>query len=269
MPQKPSIALIGCGKMGSAMLRGWVASDIASKITVLEPNGLPEEFQNTPSIEGVSSATDLPPADIFILAVKPQIMNEVCQSLKGKTSKETLILSIAAGQKIGNFEKHFGPDQPVIRVMPNTPAAIGQGISVAVGNKNVSSEQRDLAANLLNSIGLVEWVADEDLMDAVTALSGSGPAYIFLLIEIMAKAGVQSGLPEGFAMKLARQTVIGSAALAAAEPDVPAEQLRKNVTSPGGTTEAALNVLMNGEMQELFDRAMSAATARSKDLSRN
>lgn len=269
MPQKPSIALIGCGKMGSAMLRGWIASDIARKIIVLEPHGLPEEFKNSPLIQDVNAAAaDLPPADAFILAVKPQIMNEVCQSLKDRISKNTLILSIAAGQKIGNFEKHFGPDQPVIRVMPNTPAAIGMGISVAVANKNVSTGQRDVAANLLNSIGLVEWVEDEDLMDAVTALSGSGPAYVFYLIDVMAKAGVQSGLPADFAMRLARQTVIGSAALAATEPDISAEQLRKNVTSPGGTTAAALDILMTGEMQELFGRALMAATARSKELSR-
>lgn len=264
---KPSIALIGCGKMGSAMLRGWIAADIASAITVLEPAGLPDEFKNTSLIRTVTAATEIPTADIFILAVKPQIMNEVCQTLKDKTSKETLILSIAAGQKIGNFEAHFGTAQPVIRVMPNTPAAIGQGISVAVANGNVSSEQRKIAATLLNSIGLVEWIEDESLMDAVTALSGSGPAYVFHLIEIMAKAGVETGLAPDFAMTLARQTVIGSAALAAAEPGITAEQLRKNVTSPGGTTAAALDILMNGEMQDVLNRALAAATARSKELS--
>lgn len=218
-------------------------------------------------IRAVNAATEIPPADIFILAVKPQIMNEVCQTLKDKISKETLVLSIAAGQKIRNFERHFGPDQPVIRVMPNTPAAIGQGISVAVANGNVSSEQREIASTLLNSIGFVEWVENESLMDAVTALSGSGPAYVFHLIEAMAKAGVETGLSPNFAMKLARQTVIGSAALAAAEADTTAEQLRKNVTSPGGTTAAALDILMNGEMQDVFNRALAAATARSKELS--
>ncbi|MGZ9096795.1 MAG: pyrroline-5-carboxylate reductase [Micavibrio sp.] len=267
MPQKPSIALIGCGKMGRAMLRGWIASDIAHAITVLEPAGLPDEFKNTTLIRAVTTAADLPPADVFILAVKPQIMNEVCQSLKDNTSKDTLILSIAAGQKIGNFEKHFGPNQPVIRVMPNTPAAIGQGISVAVANGNVSPVQKTIAGTLLDSIGLVEWINDENLMDAVTALSGSGPAYVFHLMEVMAKAGVQSGLDSDFAMKLARQTIIGSAALTAAEPDTKAEQLRKNVTSPGGTTAAALDILMNGEMQDIFNRALAAATARSKELS--
>jgi pyrroline-5-carboxylate reductase len=267
MPQKPSIVLIGCGKMGSAMLRGWIAADIARNITILEPAGLPDEFKNTSLIRAVNAATEIPPADIFILAVKPQIMNEVCQTLKDKISKETLVLSIAAGQKISNFEKHFGPLQPVIRVMPNTPAAIGQGISVAVANGNVSPAQKTIAGTLLESIGLVEWIDDESLMDAVTALSGSGPAYVFYLIEVMAKAGVQSGLSPDFAMTLARQTIIGSAALAAAEPDVAAEQLRKNVTSPGGTTAAALDILMNGEMQDVFNRALAAATTRSKELS--
>ncbi len=267
MAAKPIIALIGCGKMGGAMLRGWVASNIAERIYVLEPAGLPEEFQNTTSVQGLTSADAIPPADVVILAVKPQAMNDVCKTLSARISTDTLILSIAAGQKIANFEAHFGMRQPVIRAMPNTPAAIGAGITVAVANTHASDEQRETADTLLKSIGFVEWAKDESVMDAVTALSGSGPAYLFHLIEVMADAGVQSGLEPDFAMKLARQTVIGSAALAASESETSAAQLRKNVTSPGGTTEAALNVL-TGEMQDLFNRALAAATNRSKELSR-
>ena len=266
MTTRPAIALIGCGKMGGAMLRGWVASSVAGHIYVMEPSGLPAEFQGEQSIEWVAGADALPQADVIILAVKPQAMSEACKTLSSRVSPDTLILSIAAGQKIANFETYFGTHQPVIRTMPNTPAAIGAGISVAVANKNVSDEQKEIADKLLKSIGLVEWATNESVMDAVTALSGSGPAYLFHLIEVMAEAGIQSGLEPGFAMALARQTVIGSAALAAAEPDISATQLRKNVTSPGGTTEAALNILM-GEMQDLFNRALSAATKRSKELS--
>lgn len=266
MVAKPNIALIGCGKMGGAMLRGWISSDIAERIYVLEPAGLPDEFQNAPSIKGITSADDLPETDVLVLAVKPQAMGEVCRTLSSHVSADTLILSIAAGQKIANFETYFGTQQPVIRAMPNTPAAIGAGITVAVANAHVSDKQGETADKLLKSIGFVEWAKNESVMDAVTALSGSGPAYLFHLIEVMADAGVQSGLEPDFAMTLARQTVIGSAALAASEPETAAAQLRKNVTSPGGTTEAALNVLM-GEMQDLFNRALAAATNRSKELS--
>lgn len=266
MTDKPSLALIGCGKMGGAMLRGWIASNIAERITVLEPFGLPEEFRNAPSVNAITDAASLPPADIVILAVKPQTMKEVCEALSPKIPAGSLILSIAAGQKIANFETYFGTHQPVIRVMPNTPAAIGAGISVAVANQNTSDKHREIADKLLKSIGIVEWAKDESVMDAVTALSGSGPAYLFHLIEVMAGAGIECGLEPDFAMSLARQTVIGSAALAAAEPDISAAQLRKNVTSPGGTTEAALNVLI-GEMQDLFTRALKAATQRSQELS--
>lgn len=261
--KKPVITLIGCGKMGSAMLRGWRTAAIANKIFVIEPNGLPDEFHNLPDVTLTDSASA---SDIFILAVKPQIMNAICASLH--PAPDTLILSIAAGQKISTFETHFGAAQPIIRAMPNTPAAIGQGISVAVSNKNVTSVQKALAQTLLAAIGQVEWIEDESLMDAVTALSGSGPAYVFYLIEVLATAGTAQGLSPDMALRLARQTVTGSAALAAAEPETPADILRKNVTSPGGTTAAALKVLMqNHELEELFTRALQAATMRSKELS--
>ena len=269
-----SIALIGCGKMGSALLRGWIASGLVKHVYVLDPGGLPEEFEDdSPARVTFFDKPALfagahPPAPIFVIAVKPQIMDDVCGAIKKSIPAEALVLSIAAGQTIHNFENRFGTQQPIIRSMPNTPAAIGKGMTVACPNVHVTDTQKNIATTLLKAVGHVEWINDEKLMDAVTALSGSGPAYIFLLIEAMAAAGVKSGLDPSFAMKLARQTVIGSAALAESET-TPAETLRKNVTSPGGTTAAALDVLMSSPgMQELFDKAIAAATARSKELSR-
>ncbi|MDB5490642.1 MAG: proC [Micavibrio sp.] len=256
------VTLVGCGKMGSAMVRGWVASKVADTIYVIEPSGLPGDLQNMAEVELVEQTL---PSDIIVLAVKPQMMDAVCRTLAPGTAT---ILSIAAGQKIANFEKYFGDTHPVIRAMPNTPAAIGEGMTVAVANKNVTPGIRNIADRLLRATGRVEWIDDETLMDAVTALSGSGPAYVFYLIEVLAKAGEASGLAPVFAMSLARQTVIGSAALAGYDAETPAETLRQNVTSPGGTTEAALNVLMDGRMQDLFSEALNAATSRSKELSK-
>lgn len=271
--KKPDIALIGCGKMGSAMLRGWLAAKAENRIAVLEPAGLPDEFAAyapnpvTAYANAAEFAAHAPPVDVCVLAVKPQIMDDVCRAIAPSLPPNALILSIAAGQGIAAFEQRFGRFRSVIRAMPNTPAAIGKGISVAVANASTTGAQKSLATALLQSVGLVEWVDDESLMDAITAVSGSGPAYLFLLIETMAAAGEAAGLPKEFAMKLARQTVIGSAALAEAEPALPASKLRENVTSPGGTTAAALNLLMNGEWQDIMTRAVTAATARSRELS--
>ena len=269
-----SIALIGCGKMGSALLRGWLASGQIKHVYVLDPGGLPEEFEDeAPARVTFYDKPEMfagarPPASVFVIAVKPQIMDEVCHAIKKSVPADALVLSIAAGQTIAKFENYFGASQPVIRSMPNTPAAIAKGVTVGCPNAHVTSAQKTLADNLLKAVGHVEWIADEGLLDAVTAVSGSGPAYIFLLIEAMAAAGVKAGLKADFAMKLARQTVIGSAALADADL-LPAETLRKNVTSPGGTTAAALDILMAPSgMQDLFDKAIAAATARSKELSR-
>lgn len=269
-----SIALIGCGKMGSALLRGWLASGQIRHVYVLDPGGLPDEFED--EVPARITFYDKPetfagaraPASVFVVAVKPQIMDEVCNAIKKTIPPDALVLSIAAGQAIAKFEGYFGANQPVIRSMPNTPAAIARGITVGCPNKNVAPAQKALADGLLKAVGSVEWIEDESLLDAVTAVSGSGPAYVFLLIEAMAAAGVKAGLKPDFAMKLARQTVTGSAALAEADP-LPAETLRKNVTSPGGTTAAALEILMSPPgMQSLFDKAIAAATARSKELSR-
>lgn len=269
-----NLALIGCGKMGTAMLRGWLSSGIENRVYILDPAGIPEDLQDyvpnpvsffTDPAKFVSAA---PAADIFIIAVKPQIMGDVCRSIAKAVPRGALVLSIAAGQTIAAFERCFGTEQPVVRAMPNTPASIGEGISVAAANGNVSEAQKAQADAVLKSIGKTEWVDDESLLDAVTAVSGSGPAYVFLLIEVMAEAGRKAGLPGDLAMRLARQTVIGAGALARKETALPVSSLRQNVTSPGGTTEAALRVLMGGPMQRMFDEAIAAATARGKELSK-
>ena len=274
MPGKPkaspiNIALIGCGKMGGALLRGWLKAKITKHVHVLEPAGL-KGFGKSVTVhkDAASFLKAKAKADVYVLAVKPQVMDDVCRSIAAAIPSGALVLSIAAGQTISSFEKRFGAKQPIVRAMPNLPASIGEGITVAVANKRVSAKQKKQADSILRAAGLVEWVDKESLLDPVTALSGSGPAYVFLLIEALAEAGKKAGLTADLSMKLARQTVIGAAALAGAEPGIPAETLRKNVTSPGGTTEAALKVLMqNGDLQALFDRAIAAASARAGQLS--
>lgn len=275
MDKKPlDIALVGCGKMGSAMLKGWLDSKIIGRAYIIDPAGLPETFAEyapnpVTAYKSVTSFGDADiHADIFVMATKPQIMGDVCKQLAPFMPHNALVMSIAAGQTISIFENAFGKDQPIIRAMPNTPSAIGQGISVAVANAKATDEQKAQTTKLLQAIGIVEWLDDENLLNAVTALSGSGPAYVFLLIETMTKAGISCGLSEDLAKTLARQTVIGSAALAKAEPETEASTLRENVTSPGGTTEAALKVLMAEQgIQKLFDEALTAARDRGIALS--
>jgi pyrroline-5-carboxylate reductase len=204
--------------------------------------------------------------DTLMVAVKPQSFREAGASLKPFVGKSTLVVSIMAGTTIASLEKVCGGS--VVRAMPNTPAAIGRGITVAVAAKKVSATQRAVADALLRATGSVEWVAKESLMDAVTAVSGSGPAYVFLLAEELARAGVAAGLPVELATKLARETVAGSGELLH-RSDQSATTLRQNVTSPGGTTAAALEVLMGTDgMQTLLTRAVAAATQRSKDLAK-
>lgn len=252
------------------MLQGWLNSDITATYSIVEPYGQPDFTKSITTIAYGKTVADIKDqiadSDICILAVKPQMMMEVCEALKHVINKNCLILSIAAGQTIANFEDYFGADQPIIRVMPNTPAAIGKGMSVAVPNSYPTNEQKDIVTKLLNCSGKTEWVKDESLMNAVTAVSGSGPAYIFHLIEALAAAGEEVGLEPDLAMTLARQTVIGSAALAGSEADTPAKTLRENVTSPGGTTAAALDVLMDGRFQKILNEALTAAKTRGEEL---
>lgn len=266
------IGLAGCGKMGSAMVRGWLAAKLISQIDILDPNGLPPELALEEKItycknEDMFISTS-GTWDVLIIAVKPQIMDEFCAAISGAVPSNLAVLSIAAGQTIDSFKNRLGAGRPIIRSMPNTPAAIGKGVTVACATPNTDESVQHMANALLSAMGKVEWTKDEGLLDAVTAVSGSGPAYVFYLIETLAEAGVKAGLDKELSMSLARQTVIGSAALADHDADIPASTLRENVTSPNGTTAAALSVLMDGRLQNLMNEAIAAATARSKELSK-
>jgi pyrroline-5-carboxylate reductase len=261
-----TIALAGAGKMGCAMLTGWLAEGLdAGRVVVIEPTPSPEI--SALASKGVRlNPADTGTVETLVIAVKPQSFREAAAALKSRVAASTLVVSIMAGTTMKSLREVCGG--AVVRAMPNTPAAIGRGITVAVAANNVSTAQRGMADALLRAIGSVEWVDDEALMDAVTAVSGSGPAYIFLLAEELARAGVAAGLPERLATRLARETVAGSGELLH-RSDLSAATLRQNVTSPGGTTAAALEVLMGeGGMQKIMTRAIAAATARSKELAK-
>ena len=263
-----TIVLAGAGKMGGAMLTGWLAQGLdAKRVVVIEPAASPEI--RALAAQGVrlnASPKDAGAIAALVIAVKPQSFREAGAALKPFTASSTLVVSIMAGTPMALLEQICGG--MVVRAMPNTPAAIGRGITVAVAAKKVSTAQRAIADALLRAIGSVEWVEDEGLMDAVTAVSGSGPAYVFLLAEELARAGVEAGLPAELAAKLARETVAGSGELLH-RSDLAAATLRQNVTSPGGTTAAALEVLMDAAgLQQLMTRAVAAATARSKELAK-
>ena len=264
-----SLLLVGCGKMGSALLAGWLRKGVAREaVTVVEP--MAGKTVNDRFHVSVAAAADGLDADfapsVVVFAVKPQGMEDIVPDYSRFAGPATVFLSIAAGRTIGFLESHLGDDAAVVRSMPNTPAAVRRGITVACANGLVSAEQRAACQALLEAVGEVAWLEDEGLLDAVTAVSGSGPAYVFLLIECLARAGVDSGLDADLAGRLARATVIGSGELAR-QANEDATRLRENVTSPGGTTAAALDVLMGGDgLQQLMTRAVDAATRRSKEL---
>jgi pyrroline-5-carboxylate reductase len=265
---KGPIVLAGAGKMGGAMLSGWLAQGLDPKqLAVIEPQ--PSGEISALAVRGVRlnpTPADVGAAATLVLALKPQTFGEAGAMLKPFAGPSTLAVSIMAGITIASISQICGGG--VVRAMPNTPAAIGRGITVAVAANNVGSAQRAVADALLRATGSVEWVDDEALMDAVTAVSGSGPAYVFLLAEELARAGVEAGLPQELAEKLARQTVAGSGELLH-RSELAAATLRQNVTSPGGTTAAALAVLMAPEgMPSLLTRAVAAATRRSKELAK-
>ena len=263
-----TIALAGAGKMGGAMLTGWLAQGLdPTRVAVIEPQPSPEiSALTTKGIRLNPSAKDIGKVDTLVVAVKPQSFREAGAALKPFVGASTLAVSIMAGTTIATIGQVCGG--VVVRAMPNTPAAIGRGITVAVAARNVSAAQRATADALLRATGSVEWIDDESLMDAVTAVSGSGPAYIFLLAEELARAGVEAGLPEELATRLARETVAGSGELLH-RSELASATLRQNVTSPGGTTAAALDVLMAKDgLQPLMIRAIAAATKRSKDLAK-
>ena len=261
-----TLVLVGAGKMGGAMLEGWLARKLPpKKVVVLEPQ--PSKAIKAFGRRGVriNPKGEIGQVAALVIAVKPQTAPEALPPLKRLIGGGTVVVSIMAGRTLGFLEKHL-PGGAIVRAMPNTPAAIGRGITVGVGNARVKAPARRLAHALLAATGAVEWADDEKLMDAVTAVSGSGPANVFLLAEAMARAGVAAGLPSALAEKLARETVAGSGELLH-RSELPAATLRQNVTSPGGTTAAALDVLMGGYgMTPLMTRAIAAATKRGKEL---
>jgi pyrroline-5-carboxylate reductase len=265
---KGTIVLAGAGKMGGAMLSGWLARGLdAKRVGVIEPQPSGEiSALSTKGIRLNPTPKEIGTVATLVVALKPQTFREAAAMLKSFAAPSTLVVSIMAGITIASIREVCGGS--VVRAMPNTPAAIGRGITVAVAASNVSAGQRAVADALLRATGSVEWVDDEGLMDAVTAVSGSGPAYIFLLAEELAHAGVEAGLPQELATKLARETVAGSGELLL-RSDLASATLRQNVTSRGGTTAAALEVLMGPDgMRSLLTRAVAAATRRSKELAK-
>ena len=261
------LVLLGAGKMGSAMLEGWLARGLdPRKLAVLEPH--PTKAIQTLARRGVTinPRKKIFEASAVVIAVKPQNAPEAMPTLEPFVGKSTLALSIMAGRTVAFLQGALPAGTAIVRAMPNTPAAIGRSITVACANPMVSARQRKLASSLLSAIGKVEWASDETLMDAATALSGSGPAYVFLLAEAMASAGIAAGLPPALATRLAHDTVAGSGELLH-RSQLSAATLRENVTSPGGTTAAALDVLLGpGGLEELMTKAIAAATRRSRDL---
>jgi pyrroline-5-carboxylate reductase len=262
-----TLVLVGAGKMGSALLEGWLRLGLAGRnVAVIEPAPSPDlAALKAPGLLLNPDLRTLREPAVVVLAIKPQVAAEAIAPLRPVVGTATLVISIMAGRTLHFLSGALGSAGALVRAMPNTPAAIGRGITVAVPLRT-SSGQRQLAENLLSATGAVEWIEDESLMDAVTAVSGSGPAYVFLLAEALAQAGVAAGLPKTLAQKLARETVAGSGELLHRSV-LAAAALRENVTSPGGTTAAALDVLMaeNG-LKTLMARAVAAATARSREL---
>lgn len=258
------ILLIGCGNMGGAMLAGWLASPQVQKVDVVDPS-LPAHGDQRVQVHRDIPAS--PQADIAVLAVKPRIMDGVAAALGRTLPGAVPVLSIAAGVTLARLAKHLGTERPLVRAMPNTPGAIGQGITGYIQNNNMNEKQLDTAVFLIKTLGNCVHVKDEAMMDALTALSGSGPAYIYAFTESLEKAGIKAGLSPEASSELARQTVIGAAALMAAEPARSPADLRIAVTSPGGTTAAALDILQgNHRLDTLVEEAVLAATKRSRDL---
>lgn len=266
-----TILLVGCGKMGGALLDGWFKRGLAPvDVIVIEPGG--RDAVSPCSTH--RALTCLPHADavprdfrpdVVVFAVKPQVADTVVPAYARFAAQHPVFLSVLAGKPTAYFQKHLGADA-IVRAMPNTPAAVGKGVSVLYPSAAVSDVQRHVCEVLMSAVGTVEWITDEGLMDAVTAVSGSGPAYAFLLAETLRDAGIEAGLPADLAARLACATVAGSGALLE-QSGTPPETLRKNVTSPNGTTAAALDVLMGeGGFKPLLSKAVAAATRRSKEL---
>lgn len=263
-----SLTLVGAGKMGGAMLSGWLAGGLDPARTVILDPAPSTEIAALCAARGIRLNPEAAPvSDALVLAIKPQGLDAAAGALAPLAGPETLVVSILAGKTIADLRRRFPQARAVVRAMPNLPASIGRGATGAVASPETTPEQRASADALLAAAGLVEWLDDEALIDALTAVSGSGPAYVFLLAEALAGAGVAAGLPAEMAARLARSTVAGAGALLDASP-IEAGQLRRDVTSPGGTTAAALAVLMReGGLPDLLEEAVAAAAARAAALS--
>ncbi|MFN3744739.1 MAG: pyrroline-5-carboxylate reductase [Hyphomicrobiaceae bacterium] len=264
------LVLAGAGNMGGAMLAGWLKRGLSPMQIIVQDPGPPPataELLTKHGIRTVHAVDSLPaPPSVLLMAVKPQVMDEVFPPLARLVGPGTVVLSIAAGRTIASFEKHLPAGAAVVRSIPNTPAAVGRGITVAAANAHVTDRHRRTVTELLSAVGEVAWVDDEALIDPVTAVSGSGPAYVFYLVEALAAAGVAAGLKADLAMQLARATVSGAGELLHQSP-LDAATLRQNVTSPNGTTYAALQVLMAKDgLEALMTAAVAAATRRSREL---
>ncbi len=263
------LVLVGAGKMGSALLAGWLDGGLDPQaVVVVEPSPSPD-CATLLSKVGITAEARPPAgviADVVVLAIKPQIMGDTLPALRSLVGPETTVLSIAAGTTLANLEAGIGPTA-IVRSIPNTPAQVGRGITAAVANDRVGPQARDLVTMLLEAVGDVAWVEEEAMIDAVTAVSGSGPAYVFLFAECLAAAAVDAGLSPDLADRLARATVEGAGELLH-RSELPPAELRRNVTSPGGTTAAALAVLMAEDgLSQLMTRAVAAAKKRSEELS--
>jgi pyrroline-5-carboxylate reductase len=265
------LLLVGAGKMGGALLDGWLQDNLAATgTTVLDPYLEPDRarFLRKAGVAVAATPDEVAARNhgCVFLAVKPQSMAEALAVVAPLAAADAVIVSVAAGIRLATLEAAFAATQPVIRAMPNTPAQVGMGMSVAVPNGHVGKNERDSVDALLAAVGKVAWIDDEGLMDAVTAVSGSGPAYVFLLAECLGEAAREAGLPDSIASLLARQTVVGAGALLA-ESLLSPRELRRNVTSPGGTTAAALDVLMAEDgLKPLLIRAVERARQRSVEL---
>ena len=263
------VVLVGAGKMGGALLEGWLAKGLPAQRIYVQDPAPPDECAAIISRNAIAlnkPLETLPDPALVLLAVKPQVMDQVLDGLKALVRPGTAFLSIAAGRTVASMAQRLGEDTAIIRTIPNTPAAIGRGITVAFAGEGVSGAQRELASGLLAAVGDVVWVDEEGLIDAATAVSGSGPAYVFYLVECLAQAGIAAGLDKDAAAKLARVTVEGAGELLHQSALAP-ETLRKNVTSPGGTTQAALEVLSrDGGLPDIMRDAVLAALKRAREL---